>query len=168
MNKTGVVLAIILLVGIVVGLGYGFYEGYVFFSVQWGSLSNEWRAILIVVAAILAGCTLFLSLFVQSAAKKYGLKGSGKVLAYNDFLNWYSDLKNNPDCVVTPESFRQMTNQMTLWGSHRVVKQVRLLFNLLQGSVSARDQVLKNADLLYVEIRRDLGLTGTSGDSAIV
>lgn len=168
MNVPGVVMAIILLAGIVAGVSYGTYAGYEFLSVQWGILSNDWRAILIVVATMLAGCTLFISLNLQSAMKRYGLNGSGKVIAYNDFLNWYSELKNNPDQILTAESFRQTANQMKLWGSHQVSKHAGLLYDLLQKNDQARDQVLEKSGLLHIEIRRDLGLRGTSGENTIV
>ncbi len=168
MNKTGLVLAIVLLVGIIFGLGYGTYTGYEFLSVQWGSLTNEWRAILIVVAAILVACTLFLALSLQSFLRSYSLRGSGKVIAYNNFLNWYSDLKNSPGQVVASESFRQMANQMMLWGCQRVSKQAGILYEALQGEDLDHERVLEHADLLYVEIRRDVGLSGHSGDSAVV
>lgn len=87
MNITGLFLAIILLTGIIAGVGYGAYAGYEFLSVQWQILSKDWQAVLIIVAAILVTCTLFLSLSLRSAMKKFGFKGVGKVVTYNDFLH---------------------------------------------------------------------------------
>ena len=61
-----------------------------------------------------------------------------------------------------------MTNQMTLWGSKQVARQIRLLYDLMREDKTDRDLVLKKAEHVYIEIRRDLGLRGSSGDNAIV
>jgi len=168
MKMIGVMLAILLLGGIVVGVGYGAYTGYEFLTVQWGSLSNDWKAILIVVAALLAACTLFLSASVQSSVRKYGLKGTGKVMAYNDFIHWYSAVKNSAVEAMAPDVFKPLANQMLLWGSTQASRQAGLLYGLLQQDGPDRDEVLKKAGHVYLEIRRDLGLRGTCEDNAIV
>jgi len=84
MNVIGMILAVILLGGIVVGMGYGAFSGYEFLSVQWGSLSNDWKAILIVVGAILIACSLYVSWSIQSAMKRYALKGAGVIPPRNN------------------------------------------------------------------------------------
>jgi hypothetical protein len=136
--------------------------------VQWGSLSNDWKAILIVIATILVICTLFASLSIQSSIKKYGLKGTGKVLAYNDFTHWYSALKNDNTDAMKAEPLKPLTNQMILWGGKQVARQANLLYELLLKNEADKDQILKKAEHVYIEIRRDLGFRGTSGDNAIV
>ncbi len=168
MKTIGTILAIIMLLTIVVGVGYGAFSGYEFLSVQWGSLSNDWKAILIVIATFLVFCTLFGSLFIQSGIKKYGLKGTGKVMAYNDFTNWYSVLKNGNGEAIDKENIKTVTNQIILWGSKQVARQANLLYELLRQDEADRDQTLKKAEHVYIEIRRDLGLRGSSRDNAIV
>ncbi len=168
MKAVGTILAILLLGGFVVGLGYGALSGYEFLSVQWGSLSNDWKAILIVNATILIFCTLFASLSIQSVIKKYGLKGTGKVLTYNDFVHWYSAIKSDNTEAMKAEPLKPLTNQMILWGGKPVARQANLLYELLQKNETDREEVLKKAEHVYIAIRRDLGLRGTSGDNAIV
>lgn len=168
MNVIGVVLAILFLGGIVFGMGYGAVSGYEFLSMQWDSLSNDWKAILIVVAALLVGCTLFISLSIQASIRTYGLKGTGKVVAYNDFTHWYSTLKSDFAEAVKSEPLKALTNQMLLWGNKPVAKQANLLYELSRNEDADRDQILKKAEHLYIEIRRDLGLRGTSANNAIV
>ncbi|HXH71966.1 MAG TPA: hypothetical protein VNI58_04040 [Mariprofundaceae bacterium] len=168
MNLIGFVVALIVLGGIVIGAGYGAFVGYEFLSVQWGSLSNDWKAILIVVAALLAACTLFLSASVQSSVRKYGLKGTGKVMAYNDFIHWYSAMKGDAAEAMTIEAVKPLVNQMLLWGGHQVGSQARHLYALFQEAEVDRSRVLDKAGDVYLEIRRDLGLRGTSEDNAIV
>jgi hypothetical protein len=168
MKVLGIILAVMLLGGMVVGVGYVAVSGYDFLSAQWGSLSDDWKAILIVVAALLIFCTLLASLSIQSSVKKYGLKGSGKVMAYNDFTHWYSALKEDNTDAMKAETLKAVTNQMTLWGNKPVARQAKLLYELLQENEADSDQILKKAEHVYIEIRRDLGLRGTSADSAIV
>jgi hypothetical protein len=168
MKVIGTTLAICLLGGIVVGGAYGVLSMYGFLSMQWGSLSNEWKAFLIVSAAIVICCTLLASLFIQSVIKKYGLKGTGKVFAYNDFVNWYSAIKSGSAEAIPAEPLKPLTNQMMLWGGKQVARQATLLYELLQKNQTERDQILKKAEHVYIEIRRDLGLRGTSADNAIV
>lgn len=168
MKVFGIILAVLLLVGIVFGMGYGVFAGYGFLSVQWGNLSNEWKAVLIVSATILIFCTLLASLFIRSVFKKYGLKGTGKAFAYNDFVHWYSAVKSGNTEAMKAEPLKPLTNQMILWGGKQVVRQANLLYELLQKDEAERDLILKKAEHVYIEIRRDLGLRGTSGDNAIV
>ena len=168
MTQIGMILAVLLLGGVVVGIGYGAFTGIEFLTLQWGSLSNDWKAILIVIAAILIFCTLFSSLFIRSGIKKYGLKGSGKVMAYNDFTQWYSGIKNDNTEALKAEPLKPLTNQMMLWGGKQVARQANLLYVLLHKNEAERDQILKKAEHVYIEIRRDLGLRGISKDNAIV
>jgi len=168
MNSIGIILAVLLLGGIVVGVGYGAFSMYEFLSLQWESLSNDWKAILIVVAVLLVVCTLFISLSIQSSIRKYGLKGTGKVVAYNNFTHWYSALKSDFAEAVKSEPLKALTNQMLLWGNKPVARQANLLYELSQKEDADRDQIMKKAEHVYIEIRRDLGLRGTSANSAIV
>ena len=149
-------------------MGYGAVTGYRFLSIQWGSLSNDWKAILIVVAALLVFCTLFISLSIRSSIRSYGLKGTGKVVAYNDFTHWYSALKSDFAEAIKSEPVKALTNQMILWGSRPVARQANLLYELSQKDDADREQIMNKAEHLYIEIRRDLGLRGTSANSAIV
>jgi len=168
MKTIGTILAIGLLAGIVVGAAYGALSMYGFLSIQWGSLSSEWKSFLIVSAALLIGCTLLASLFIQSGFKKYGLKGTSKVFAYNDYVQWYSALKNGPGEAIQAGPLKPLTNQMMLWGGKQVARQATLLYELLQNNQAGREQILKKAEHVYIEIRRDLGLRGTGADNAIV
>jgi hypothetical protein len=161
-------MALLLLGGVVYGAGFSAIAGYGFLSVQWGSLSNEWKAVLIVSATILICCTLLASLFIRSVIRKYGLKGTGKVLAYNDFINWYSALKSGNADAIRVHPIKPLTNQMILWGGKQVARQANLLHELLQKNQAEEDQILKKAEHVYIEIRRDLGLRGTGADNAIV
>ena len=102
MKVFGIILGVLLFVGIVVGVVYGAISGYGFLAVKWGSLSSDWKAILIVNATIIIFCTLVASLSIQSVINKNGLKGNGKVLAYNDFIHWYSAIKSED-----PEALRE-------------------------------------------------------------
>lgn len=168
MKIIGVTLAFLILAGVVGGVGYGVFTGYEFLSVQWGSLSNDWKAILIVTASIIVFCTLFAALSIKSSIRKYGLKGTGKVMVYNDFIHWYSALKNDDAEVMKAGNLKIITNQMMLWGSKQVARQSVLLYDLLQTDEADSDQVLQKAEHIYIEIRRDLGLSGAIGDNVII
>lgn len=168
MNAIGIILAILLLLGIVIGVGYGAVSGYEFLSVQWGSLNDEWKAILIIITTILILCTLFISLSMRASIKNYGFKGTGKVMVYNDFMQWYSALISDNAEAMKADTLKAITNQTILWGSNQVAKQVSLLYDLLQEDDTEKEQVLEKAGDVYIEIRRELGLRGTSGDNAIV
>ena len=168
MRVIGIILAVVILVGIVAGVVYGVFTGYEFLSVQWGSLSNDWKAILIVLGTIMVLCSLYLSWSVQSAMKRYAFKGVGKVQVYNAFIEWYSTLKESEGEVLGVASLKILRNQMMLWGSVQVARQVKLLLEESQRDGAEREQVLKKADHVYIEIRRDLGLRGTSEDNAVV
>ena len=167
MKIIGTILALALLISLLFGVGYGVISGYEFLSVQWQSLSDDWKAILVIITTILILCALFISLSIQSSIKTYGLKGTGKVMTYNDFIHWYSQLKNNNAEALDAELLRPMMNQMILWGSKQVVRQTNLLYDLLQQDGVDKDQILKKAEHVYIEIRRDLGFRGSSADNAI-
>jgi hypothetical protein len=123
---------------------------------------------LIIIAALMLFGILLGSLSIQSSIRKHGLKSSGKVMAYNDFVGWYSRIKNNNSETLKSEVHKTLTNQMKLWGSKQVVLQMNLLFELLQKTEVDQDEVLKKAEHVYIEIRRDLGLRGTVKDSPIL
>ena len=115
MKTTGTVVAIILFLAIVAGAGYGIFAGYKLISSQWRILNSDWRACLIIIAAVLILCSLFISASIGSYIKKHGLTSTGKVMAYKEFIRWYSDLKSElPDTVegfVTGRLDRLTPNQ---------------------------------------------------------
>lgn len=168
MKVIGVIFAILLMIGIIAGIGYGVLASYEFFSIQWASLSNDWKAILIVISALVLFCSLLIAMTIQSSIKKYGIKGNGKVLAYNDFIHWFSALKGDNAEAMQLDTLKAITNQLTLWGSSAVVRQATLLYETLVKNENEREKLLKKAEHVYIEIRRELGLRGTSGDNAIV
>ena len=168
MKMLGLMLTFAFLMLLIFGVGFGAYTVYELVSVQWQILSKDWQAVLIIVAAMLATCTLFLSLSLRSAMKKYGFKGIGKVISYNDFLHWYSELKNNPEQVLTFDSFRRLSTQMTIWGNESISKQASLLSGLLQAGDASRDQVMEKADFLNIEIKRELGLSNVKEKNIII
>jgi len=163
----GVAFALVMIVGMIAGVGYGVIFGYEFLSVQWGSLSNDWKAILIVVGSLLIVCTLYLSWSVQAAMRRYALAGSGKVQAYNAFADWYIGLKKGEAELSSVESFNGIANQMILWGSGPVTRQTRLLHEALSSEPRDMEQVSTRADGLYLLIRRDIG-TNASGDRSFI
>jgi len=152
----------------VAGTGYAAFSGAEFLSVQWGSLSNDWKAILIVIGAILVACSLYVSWSIQSAMKKYALKGAGKVQAYNAFIDWYATLKENEGADVDVAGFREIRNRMALWGGKQVIKQANLLSEVLNGESVEGVEVVKKADGLYLVIRRELGNGESAKDREIV
>jgi len=168
MKVIGTILAFVILAGMVGAAGYVILFGYEFLSVQWQSLSNDWKAILIMIATLMIFGILLGSLSIQSSIRKYGLKSSGKVMVYNDFVGWYSSVKNDSSGMLEPGMHKTLTNQMRLWGSKQVVLQMNRLFELLQNAEVDRDQVLKKAEHVYLEIRRDLGLRGRVKDNPVV
>jgi hypothetical protein len=107
-------------------------------------------------------------LSIQSSIKKYGLKGAGKVAAYNDFIAWYSRFQNSGNELPETDGLKTLTNQMRLWGSKQVNLQTGLLYELLVKENVDSDEVLKKAEHVYIEIRRDLGLRGTIKDNPVV
>ncbi len=168
MNVIGLIMAVLLFAGIVIGVGFGAFTGYEFLSAQLELLNQEWRAILVIIASLLIFCTLFVSFSIRSAIKKYGINGTGRAMAYNDFTHWYSAIKSGNSEAMKAETLKALLNQMLLWSSKQVGKQMNLLHELLQQDEVDRDQVLEKAEHVYLAIRSELGLRGTSEDSAIV
>lgn len=168
MNIVGIVLGVIFIISIIIGIGYGGYTAYEFLSIQWVSLSNDWKSILIVISALVLFCSLLIAITIRSSIKKYGIKGNGKVLAYNDFIHWFSALKGDKAEAMEVETLKTITNQLKLWGSSAVVRQATLLYETLVNDESEKEQLLKKAEHVYIEIRRELGLRGSSVDNAIV
>ena len=168
MKPVGVIMGLLLIISIIFGIGYGAFTAYEFLSIQWASLSNDWKAILIVISALVLFCSLLIIISIQSSIKKYGLKGNGKVLAYNDFIHWFSALKGDNAETMQVDALKAITNQLTLWGSNAVARQATLLYETLINNVSDKESLLKKAEHVYIEIRRELGMRGTSADNAIV
>jgi len=168
MKNLGVLVVIFVLLLIVVGIGFGTYSGVEFLSVKWGILSNDWKAILIVVGALLIACSLYVSWSIQSAMKRYALKGAGKVQVYNVFIDWYAALKQGEVSSANAAVFREIRNRMALWGGKQVSRQAHLLFEVLNSEETDAEAVMKKADDLYLVIRRELGNGGQKPDRDII
>ena len=167
MRLLGTLLVLVLLAAMVLAAGYGVWWGYKLLSVQWSVLSQDWKAGLIIVGSILFLCALFISASIGSFIRRYTPASIGKVTAYNEFVSWYSELKNSNPETLDAASFRRIGNQLALWGNRYVVKQSRLLSDLLAGEKPSPEDALKKADGLYLEIRRDIGQRGAQVDRQI-
>jgi hypothetical protein len=55
-----------------------------------------------------------------------------------------------------------------LWGNNQVVKQTNLLFENLKNDETDAEQLLKKADNIYLEIRRELGYRSYKVDRHII
>jgi len=164
----GTVLVLAAILSVVFGVGYVAYNGLTLIEkVQWESLGNDWKAILIVIGALLIACTLYLSWSIQAALRQYALRGSGKVQAYNDFSSWYASLKGGNKQLSAVESFNAIANPMILWGSRQVARQARLLHDALNAESFDAEQVMKKADGLYLVVKRDIGISA-SGDRSLL
>ena len=168
MKTVGTVLAIILLVAVVAGIIYGILGGYKLLTTRWAILSDDWKAGLIILSAILILCTLFLSASIGSHVQKNGLSGTGKVMAYNEFIRWYSDLKRHNADAVDLNAFKRLRNQLILWGNSHVVKQTNFLLEILQNDEDKLDQVMTRAEQVFGEIKRELGYRSHRRDREIV
>lgn len=168
MKTSGSILVFLITAAILFAIGYLAVTGYQLLSVQWQSLNNDWKAILTVVSVLLVFCSLLVSFSIRSSVRNYGIKGEGKVIVYNDFIQWYSTLKSGSDEAINPEQLKSLANQMLLWGSKQVAKQVKLLYTLSQQTTLDKEQLMLKAEHVYIEIRRDLGLRGTIADNAII
>jgi sugar phosphate permease len=168
MKTIGTILAVLLLVAMIAGAGYGIFTGYKILSAQWNILDNHWKAPLIIIAAVFIVCALLVSASIRSYIKKHGLTSTGKVFAYNEFINWYSKLKNSSPDTMKANLLKEVKNQIILWGSNQVVKQTNLLFEILQSDKKNPDQVLTKADQVYLEIRRELGHRNYKIDRSII
>lgn len=168
MKTVGTVLAIILSVTVVAGIIYGILGGYKLLTTRWDVLGDDWKAGLIILTAILIFCTLFLSASIRSNMQKHGLTGTGKVIAYNEFIRWYSDLKNGNADALDSKSFKGLRNQLLLWGNKHVVKQTNLLVDILQNDDDQSDQVMAQAEKVFGEIRRELGYPRHRRDRDII
>jgi hypothetical protein len=65
-------------------------------------------------------------------------------------------------------SFKAVKNQIMLWGNNQVVKQTNLLFENLKNDETDAEQLLKKADNIYLEIRRELGYRSYKVDRHII
>ena len=167
MKSIGTTVAILLFLAILGGIGYGIFAGYKFISAQWHILNSEWRASLTIIATVLIICSIFISASPGSYIKKHGLTNTGKVMAYNEFINWYSDLKNEVQDKIKPASFKFVKNQIMLWGGNQVVKQTNTLFESLNSEMENRDRILEKAEHVLQEIRRELGYRSFGVDRSI-
>ena len=157
MKTTGTVIAFLLLAAIVAGFIFGVMGGYKLLTTRWGILSDEWKAGVIILSAILIICTLFLSSSIRSQMQKHGLSGIGKVMAYNEFIRWYSELKNQSTDAVDFKSFKPLRNQLVLWGNHHVVRQTHLLVEILNDGTDRSNEIMTQAEKVFGEIKRELG-----------
>lgn len=167
MRLLGTLLVLLLLAALLIAAGYGIWWGYKLLSVQWDVLSRDWKAGLTIIGSILFLCAFFISASMGSFIRRYTPASIGKVTAYNEFVSWYSELKNGNSEVLDSTSFRRIGNQLALWGNRYVVKQSRLLSDLLAGEKPSPEDALKKADGLYLEIRRDIGQRGAQADRQI-
>lgn len=168
MKTIGTTLGILLFVVVFAGGGYILFSGYKHLSSQWAVLNNDWRAGLAVFSTVLIVCTLFVSSSIRSSSRKHSLASNGKVIAYNDFISWYSELKNHNPEIQNTSSFREIRNQIMLWGNDHVVKQMNLLYETLNNSKENMEQIISKADHVYLEIRRELGYRSLRVDRSIV
>lgn len=168
MKAVGTVLAIILLVTVIAAIIYGILGGYKLLVTRWDVLGDVWKAGLIILAAILILCTLFLSVSIRSHAQKHGLASTGKVIAYNEFIRWYSDLKSQTTGAVELKSFKAIRNQLVLWGTNPVVKQTNLLVDFIQNDQDELDQIMTQAEQVLGEIKRELGYRSHRSDRDII
>jgi len=158
MNVFKFLLALSVLIGFLVVIGFGIYLCYEYLLVQWNILKKEWQAVLVLLCVTLICCTFYITHSFRNTLKKYGPRSTGKVMAYNDFIQWFSLLKTNNNEAIDFNALKSVTNQLLLWGNQQVVKQVYSLIEKLQSDESDRDQVLVTAEHIYEELRHDLGV----------
>lgn len=168
MKILGTFLAIALLLGILVGLGYGGMLLYQLLAAEWQVLTDQSRAVFVLATALVIFCTLFLSVSIRGSLRRYALKGTGRVMVYNDFACWYSALKDGSIEAMQTEHVRELINRMNLWGSRQVAKQARKLYESARHGEADRELILKKAEHVYIEIKRELGIRGSSADTVIV
>jgi hypothetical protein len=165
MKAFGGFLALVLIAAVLAGVGYGIYLGYGLLSAEWLSLNREWRAVLTLVSALIIFCTLFLSFSIRSAVKRQSQLAAGKVSVYNEFMDWYSALTNNTEEEADAVYFTKIKNRLLLWGNSSVVKEANLLSEEVAKGRESLEEVKAMAKNLYVEIRRDLGLSSLEAES---
>lgn len=168
MKKLGTMLAVLLSAAIIAAAGYGIFSGYKFISSQWAILNSDWKACLIIIATILIFCTLFISSSIRSYTKKHGLVSTGKVIAYNELVHWYSELQNNNPETLKVANFKEIKNQVTLWGNNNVVKQTNLLYEKLINDKENPAEIMLKADHVFLEVKRELGYRRFGVDRSIV
>lgn len=168
MKWIGVVLAIGVLAAMVGGIGYGLVSGYGVLSVQWGGLSDEWRAVMSMIAAMILFAALFVSFVITAAIHREGSRNAGRVEAYNAFIAWYSMLKASAGQVPEASTLAPTRNRIMLWGGNRVVQQINLLHELLAKGDAEFGVVLEKAGHVFLEIRRELGHRSMGVDRSIV
>lgn len=168
MKVFGMMLAIGVLVLVVGGIGYGLVSGYEVLSVQWGSLSAEWRSILVVVAVMILFAALVATFVLSATIRREGSRSAGKVEAYNAFVAWYSMLKGSTDQTPDASSLVPTKNRIMLWGSNRVVRQINLLHEMLAKGDAETGAVLEKAGHVFLEIKRELGHRSMGVDRSVV
>jgi len=168
MNIIKFIIALGVLTGFVVVIGFGVYVAYEYLFSQWEILNREWRAVLVLILAVLTFCTFYITYSFRNSLRKYGPRNTGKVMAYNEFVQWYSLLKSNGEEVVNLNMLKKIANQLLLWGNQQVVKQVYELTNKAQDSAADREQIIDSAEHVYEELRRDLGVNSEMDKSVFL
>jgi hypothetical protein len=154
MKFVGFVVALLVACTFIAGLGYGGVKAFYYLKSQWLLLLSMQKAQITIIGSLLLICTVVILGSLSTIARKITLYSEGKTKVYTQFVDWYIDCKNGAD---KNSAFDAMQSGMLLWAHDYVLKQYMQLKTALCEQPNNREMVLKGAELVYLEIRRDLG-----------
>lgn len=158
MNTTGRILGFGVILTVLTCSYLAITAGITAISSEWGRLGYEWRATASGFIAVLLLVGLVTSYTTRTAIRRETSRSIGRVEAYNSFVGWYAAVKNArqaPDA----STFASTRNSIILWGGSRVVRQINLLHDLLTREEVEMTGILEKAEHVFVEIKRDIGLS---------
>ncbi|TQV87424.1 hypothetical protein [Aliikangiella coralliicola] len=161
MKGIGFVLALIVFIAIISGVGYALYEGWGFLSHQWTMLDTTRKPVVALLSSAIVISALLVILFTHSSFKKSLNSSSGKTMAYNNFMNWYVNAHENKYTNINIETIKTIRNEILLWAGNHVVKQFNKLYDELKNQNQNSENIEKYARHIYIEIQRDLGRRGS-------
>lgn len=149
--------AILIALALLAGFGYGLYAGYLHLEHQWKILDFQWKPLIILGGAIAFLCALLIVWAVFSGARK-NQTATGKGIAYDTFIDWYSALIHNSK-GTSAESFITIRNRMALWAGNDAAQAADILYNALKDKQS-HEALLKYADDVFQEMKKEAGNRG--------
>lgn len=147
------VLAFLLVVAILAGLGWGGYIGLKFLVNQYEIVDRDIAAILVISSVIVLVSTLIIAGAIRNLDKGSDKQiHPEKAVLYTRFMeSWYNENEE--------EGLRQLLDleqSMLLWAGDQVLKEYLKLHELIRDE-SSKDNLINQAQQILNEIRRDLG-----------
>jgi len=156
MKNYGSLLAILIVIGIIVAVGWGGYIGIRYVIGQFGLINPQLAALLTISALTAIICSLLIAGAIRTLnGVHHASIHQEKAVIYTRFIEaWISGIKNGTDL------FREMYElkpHLLILSGDAVLKQFDILTRMLQEEGQTRDRLVEQAEKVLLEMRKDLG-----------